>query len=163
MNKPLPKELTSQQLKALKATLATILEDVSVIEKVIGPLLLEANRTKSVPVIIFCHDVLQSLRLIPIYARNILKILPEPGTSPNPIEEGVTVLLQGFLGVTKESLIRPRPNYGQTENLFNIMSEFCNLKEYPELGVSAQIAKINIRAVKLHHLAISLRQILDLD
>jgi hypothetical protein len=163
MDKQLPKELSDQQIKALQSIIFTMTEDISVIEKIVGRLILEADQKKLIPVITFCHDVLQSLHLIPIYARNIIKKLPDSVGGNVIIEDNAIILLQGLLSITKESLIRPKSKNGDPENLFAIMSVLCLHQDYSAFGIEQEVARIHIRAVKLHQLAISLRQVLDLD
>ena len=161
MDKQIPKELNRKQLQALKATLETINTDIRVIEKVIGPLFMEANRKRILPIINFCHDVLQSLRLTPIYVRNILKKLPETVENKSVIEDDVRILIQGLLVTLHETVTRHKSAYVSPENLFEIMRTFCRQPDYSTFGIEEEIAKINIRAVKLNRLEISLRQVLD--
>lgn len=160
MDIQLPHELTDKQIKALRSTLETMIADISIIEKVVGPLLLDANRKKLVPVINFCHDVLQAIRLIPIYARNALKKLPDANGEAQAITEDAGFLLQGLLSTADEALMPQKLHGNNPENLFNIMSEFCLQEGYSALHVEQEVGKIHIRAVKLHKLAVSLRQIL---
>lgn len=149
MNLTVPQQLTSTQLENLKNSITILNEDISAIEHIIVPMLNNASKENNAPVIGFCHDVLQSLRLIPIYTRNILNGLPSSQSGEAIIEDRIQVLLSG-LSVTIDDSIIHENNEGNPENLPVIIHQFCTQEDYFSYGVEVEVTKIHILSIKLN-------------
>lgn len=153
--------LNQHQLITLRNALTDLLQDLSSIEKTTGMLLIDASKENQEQVIDFCHDVLQSLRLIPIYARNILKMLPEQADGDIQLPENVAILISGLIAAADESLSKPR-GIVSPENIWEILGQLIKRPESHHLKIARQTSFIAMKAKKMQDSFHSIQQILNL-
>lgn len=151
--------LTAEQAIQLKSILQTMHEDVSFIEKSTGKILIKADQEKCEPLISFCHDIFQSLRLIPIYVRNIEKMIALGVTGDlNAYAEKTNTLLHGLLSISEQSF--SVENKEDPENLHAIITHLISREDYLRLGVATEVTPIKIVSIKLSQTFFKLREIL---
>lgn len=152
--------LTGEQAIQLKDILQTMHEDVSFIEKATGKILIEADREKCEPLIHFCHDIFQALRLIPIYVRNIEKMTTLGITGDlNAYAEKTNTLLYGLLSISEQSF--SVENKEDPENLHVILVKLISRDDYLNLDVATEVTAIKIVAIKLDQTFLKLKEILS--
>lgn len=152
--------LTEEQANLLKATLQSLQEDVSFLEKTTGKILIKADQEKCEDLIRFCHDIFQSLRLIPIYTRNIEKMIALDITGKlNAYAEKTNTLLNGLLCIAEQAF--SVDNKHDPENLHAIISQLVSQEEYLNFGVTSDITKMRMVAVKLDQTFLKLKSVLN--
>lgn len=152
--------LNRDKVTRLKEILHTMQEDIAFIEKAIGAILIKADAEKSQPLIDFGHNALQSLRLIPIYARNIEKMItPETTGDLTAYAEKTNTLIHGLLSITEQSFSTDQTN--DPENLNLIITELVSREDYLQLGSKAEVIKIRIVAIKLSQTFLVLKDLLS--